>query len=103
MPSVVTAGETMVLGTPAHPGRLRYAASLELKIGEPSPTSPSSSRLGITVGWVSCLGDYKPGQLVLDRVRAEGMDTAEVRRLQGSPPVCTCARRLATTCESTTT
>jgi 2-dehydro-3-deoxygluconokinase len=34
---------------------------------------------------VSCLGDYKPGQLVLDRVRAEGMDTAEVRRLQGSP------------------
>lgn len=30
---VVTAGETMVLGVPSQPGRLRHASALELKIG----------------------------------------------------------------------
>jgi 2-dehydro-3-deoxygluconokinase len=83
---VVTAGETMVLGTPAHPGRLRHAGSLELKIGgAESNLAIALSRLGISVGWVSYLGNDEPGQLVLDRVRAEGVDTSRVRRLEGYP------------------
>jgi 2-dehydro-3-deoxygluconokinase len=83
---VVTAGETMVLGTPTQPGRLRHAPSLELKIGgAESNLAIALSRLGIHAGWVSYLGDDEPGQLVLDRVRAEGVDTSRVRRLEGHP------------------
>ncbi len=86
MPSVVTAGETMVLGVPARPGRLRHAPALELKIGgAESNVAIALSRLGLFSGWVSSLGDDEPGQLVLDRVRGEGVDTSQVRRLEGYP------------------
>ena len=86
MPSVITAGETMVLGIPARSGRLRHAASLELKIGgAESNVAIALSRVGVSSGWVSFLGDDEPGQLVLDRVRAEGVDTSRVRRLQDHP------------------
>ncbi|HEX2180921.1 MAG TPA: sugar kinase [Rubrobacteraceae bacterium] len=86
MPSVVTAGETMVLGVPARPGRLRHAASLELKIGgAESNLAIALSRLGLSAGWMSLLGDDEPGQLVLDRVRGEGVDTSRVRRVRDLP------------------
>jgi 2-dehydro-3-deoxygluconokinase len=86
LPSVVTAGETMVLGVPARPGRLRHAASLQLKIGgAESNVTIALSRLGLSAGWMSLLGDDEPGQLVLDRVRGEGVDTSRVRRVQGFP------------------
>ena len=83
---VVTVGETMVLGVPPRPGRLRHATSLELKIGgAESNLAVALSRLGLSAGWASYLGDDEPGQLVLDRVRAEGVDTTRVRRVQDHP------------------
>jgi 2-dehydro-3-deoxygluconokinase len=86
MPGVVTAGETMVLGVPPRPGRLRHASSLELKIGgAESNLAIALSRLGIFAGWIGLLGDDEPGQLVLDRIRGEGVDTSRVRRLRDHP------------------
>jgi 2-dehydro-3-deoxygluconokinase len=86
MPRVVTAGETMVLGVPTRPGRLRHASSLELKIGgAESNLAIALSRLGISAGWVGLLGDDEPGQLVLDRIRGEGVDTSVVRRVPDLP------------------
>src|ERR687889_1571681 len=86
MTGVVTAGETMVLGVPARPGRLRHAASLELKIGgAESNVAIALSRLGVFAGWVGLLGDDEPGQLVLDRVRGEGVDASRVRRMPDHP------------------
>jgi 2-dehydro-3-deoxygluconokinase len=83
---VVTAGETMVLGVPPRPGRLRHAGSLELKIGgAESNLAIALFRLGLRTGWVSYLGDDEPGQLVLDRIRAEGVDTSQVRRVRDHP------------------
>jgi 2-dehydro-3-deoxygluconokinase len=85
MPGVVTAGETMVLGVPTRPGRLRHASSLELKIGgAESNLAIALSRLGISAGWIGLLGDDEPGQFVLDRIRAEGVDVSGVRRPPGS-------------------
>jgi 2-dehydro-3-deoxygluconokinase len=82
MPDVITAGETMVLGVPAQPGRLRHASALELRIGgAESNLAIGLSRLGVSTGWFSYLSADEPGQLVLDRIRAEGVDTAQVRRL----------------------
>src|SRR3712207_1400486 len=76
----------MVLGVPARPGRLRHAPGLELKIGgAESNVAIALSRLGLSAGWISSLGDDEPGQLVLDRVRGEGVDTSQVRRIEGYP------------------
>jgi 2-dehydro-3-deoxygluconokinase len=83
---VVTAGETMVLGVPPRPGRLRHATGLELKIGgAESNLAIALSRLGLSAGWASYLGDDEMGQLVLDRVRAEGVDTSRVARVMDHP------------------
>ncbi|CAA9438093.1 2-dehydro-3-deoxygluconokinase [uncultured Rubrobacteraceae bacterium] len=83
---VVTAGETMVLGVSARPGRLRHATGLELKIGgAESNLAIALSRLGLSAGWASYLGADEPGQLVLDRVRAEGVDTSRVVRVKDHP------------------
>src|ERR671913_2369948 len=83
---VVTAGETMVLCVPPRPGRLRHAGSLQLKIGgAESNLAIALSRLGLSAGWASYLGDDEPGQLVLDRIRAEGVDTSQVRRVKDRP------------------
>jgi 2-dehydro-3-deoxygluconokinase len=83
---VITAGETMVLGVPPRPGRLRHATSLELKIGgAESNLAIALSRLGLSAGWAGYLGDDEPGQLVLDRIRAEGVDTSQVRRIEERP------------------
>jgi 2-dehydro-3-deoxygluconokinase len=43
------------------------------------------SRLGVSAGWVSLLGEDEPGRLVFDRVRAEGVDVSRVRRVRGLP------------------
>ncbi len=86
MPRVVTAGETMVLGVPTRPGRLRHASSLELKVGgAESNLAIALSRLGVCAGWFSLLGDDEPGQLVLDRIRAEGVDVSRVHRVRDRP------------------
>jgi len=83
---VISAGETMVLGIPPRPGRLRHAGGLELKIGgAESNLAIALSRLGLSTGWASYLGDDEPGQLVLDHIRAEGVDTSQVRRITGHP------------------
>ena len=85
-PRVITAGETMLLGVTSRPGLLRHAHALELKAGgAEANVAIALSRLGILSGWVSLLGDDEAGQLVLDRVRAEGVDTSRTRRLEGYP------------------
>lgn len=83
---VVTAGETMALVVPTAPGRLRHADAVTLSIGgAESNVAIGLSRLGIPVSWVSALGEDEPGELVLHRVRAEGVDTSAVRRVPDRP------------------
>jgi 2-dehydro-3-deoxygluconokinase len=82
MPEVVTAGESMILVCPAVPGRLRHMAQLDLRIGgAESNLAIALARLGLSVGWVSWLGQEEPGEVVLGRIRAEGVDTSQVRRI----------------------
>ena len=86
VPRVIAAGETMLLGLAPRPGLLRHAQALELKVGgAESNVAIALSRLGVPSGWVSLLGDDEAGQLVLDRIRGEGVDTSRVRRLEGYP------------------
>ena len=79
---VITAGETMALVVPPSPGRLRHAASLSLSLGgAESNVAIGLARLGIAASWISVLGDDELGELVLHRLRAEGVDTSGVRRI----------------------
>jgi 2-dehydro-3-deoxygluconokinase len=79
---VITAGETMALVVPTSPGRLRHATSLSLSIGgAESNVAIGLARLGIPASWISVLGDDELGELVLHRLRAEGVDTSGVRRI----------------------
>ncbi len=83
---VITAGETMTLVVPSSPGRLRHATNLSLSIGgAESNLAIGLARLGIPVSWVSVLGDDELGELVLHRVRAEGVDISAVRRISDRP------------------
>jgi 2-dehydro-3-deoxygluconokinase len=83
---VITAGETMALVVPPSPGRLRHATSLSLSIGgAESNVAIGLARLGIPASWISVLGDDELGELVLHRLRAEGVDTSGVRRIADRP------------------
>ncbi len=83
---MVTAGETMVLVVPTAPGRLRHAGAVTLSIGgAESNVAIGLSRLGVPASWVSALGEDELGELVLHRVRAEGVDTSAVRRVPDRP------------------
>jgi 2-dehydro-3-deoxygluconokinase len=85
-PRVVSAGEAMVLAAPTAPGRLRHATSMALSVGgAESNVAIGLARLGVRASWVSALGDDEPGELVLHRLRAEGVDTAAVRRVADRP------------------
>jgi 2-dehydro-3-deoxygluconokinase len=83
---VITAGETMALVVPPSPGRLRHATSLSLSIGgAESNLAIGLARLGFPASWISVLGDDELGELVLHRLRAEGVDTSAVRRISDRP------------------
>lgn len=76
----------MVLAVPGHPGRLRHAVHLDLRIGgAESNVAIALARLGIASGWMSWVGDDELGDIVLSRIRAEGVDTSQVRRIPEAP------------------
>jgi 2-dehydro-3-deoxygluconokinase len=83
---VITAGETMALFVPPSPGRLRHASSLSISIGgAESNLAIGLARLGIPASWISVLGEDELGELVLHRLRAEGVDTTAVKRIADRP------------------
>jgi 2-dehydro-3-deoxygluconokinase len=79
-------GETMALLTTAEIGRLRHAASLTLGVaGAESNVAIGARRLGCPAAWVGRVGDDELGELVVSRIRAEGVDVAGVVRDPGAP------------------
>ncbi len=85
-PAVVCIGESMMLAVPPAPGRLRHTPSVLLKTGgAESNVAIALARLGVRSAWAGLLGDDEPGHLVLDRIRAEGVDTSAVRRVARRP------------------
>jgi 2-dehydro-3-deoxygluconokinase len=74
---LVTVGETMAVLRAPHTGRLRDSASLWLSIaGSESNTAIGLTRLGSTAAWIGRVGGDEFGQLILARLRAEGVDAS---------------------------
>lgn len=81
MPTVLCSGETMALLHSPHGGRLRHAGSLDLRIGGAESTvAIALARLGVDAGWISRVGNDELGELVLSKIRAEGVDVSRVSR-----------------------
>jgi 2-dehydro-3-deoxygluconokinase len=79
-------GETMALLTAAEVGRLRHASSLTLGVaGAESNVAIGARRLGCPAAWVGRVGTDELGELVVARIRAEGVDVAGVVRDPGAP------------------
>jgi 2-dehydro-3-deoxygluconokinase len=79
-------GETMALLTAAEVGRLRHASALTLGVaGAESNVAIGARRLGCPAAWVGRVGDDELGELVISRIRAEGVDVGGVVRDPGAP------------------
>ncbi len=75
---VVTFGETMAALRSAEP--LRLGGSLRLSVaGAEANVAIGLARLGHATKWVGRVGDDELGALILRTMRAEGVDSADVR------------------------
>jgi 2-dehydro-3-deoxygluconokinase len=84
--SLLAVGETMALLTAAEVGRLRHASSLTLGVaGAESNVAIGARRLGCPAAWVGRVGDDELGELVVTRIRAEGVDVDGVVRDPAAP------------------
>jgi 2-dehydro-3-deoxygluconokinase len=83
---VLAIGETMVMVTPAAGGRLDAESAFLLRPGgAESNVAGLLAQLGHATAWASALGRDPLGDLVLDALRASGVDVGLVRRDDGRP------------------
>jgi len=74
---VLTFGEALAVAATPRTGPLRMARTLELSIaGAESNVAIGLSRLGFAATWIGRVGADELGALVIERLRAEGVDTA---------------------------
>jgi 2-dehydro-3-deoxygluconokinase len=86
MPDVVTFGEVLAMFVPLTPEPLRYARQFELRWGGAECNfAIALSRLGISSGWFSLLGDDELGRLIFNGARGEGVDVSRVRLVSSAP------------------
>jgi 2-dehydro-3-deoxygluconokinase len=72
---LVTVGETMALLTAAEPGPLRHVSGFRLGMaGSESNVAIGAARLGLPATWIGRVGRDELGELILSRLRAEGVD-----------------------------
>lgn len=74
----------MVLFDPTDDGPMTLGKGFILRVaGAESNFAIGLSRLGIPVSWISRLGDDPFGDVVLEALQQEGVDTRHVRRVRG--------------------
>lgn len=82
--AVLTAGECMALLDPD--GGLAHGSTLRLRVaGAESNCAIALARLGVPVRWISRLGDDPMGDVVLETLAREGVDTSLVLRDGAAP------------------
>ena len=83
---LLAVGETMALLAAPQIGRLRHATSLTLGVaGAESNVAIGAQRLGWSAAWVGRVGDDELGELVVSKIRAEGVDVGGVVRDPDAP------------------
>jgi 2-dehydro-3-deoxygluconokinase len=81
---LLTFGETMALLTAAEVGPLRMARTFHLSVaGSESNVATALARLGLRTAWCGRVGDDEFGRLILERLRAEGVDVGSAQVTPG--------------------
>jgi 2-dehydro-3-deoxygluconokinase len=85
-PELITFGETMALMMPANSKGIEYSAQFQsLFGGAESNVAIGVARLGHRVGWFSRLGKDPFGQVILKKLRGEGVDVSQVELTSEAP------------------
>ncbi|WP_077845743.1 PfkB family carbohydrate kinase [Clostridium puniceum] len=83
---VITIGDAMIAMCPVKKGPIIFSDTFERKIGGAElNVAIGCSRLGLKAGWISRLGNDDFGKYILKTVRGEGIDTSEVKFVDGYP------------------
>lgn len=86
MKDVITIGDAMITFNPSSNGPMRFVNTFERKVGGAELNfAIGCSRLGLNSGWISRLGNDEFGRYILNFVRGEGIDTDEVKLVDGYP------------------
>ncbi|MBS4206942.1 sugar kinase [Bacillus sp. FJAT-50079] len=86
MNDVITIGDALITFNPNTKGPMKYVNTFERKVGGAELNfAIGCARLGLKTGWVSRLGNDEFGKHILNFVRGEGIDTSEVKLVDGYP------------------
>ncbi|WP_342048237.1 sugar kinase [Bacillus sp. OTU530] len=81
---IITIGDGMITFDPVSKGPLRFVNQFERKIGGAElNVMLGCARLGLRAGWISRLGKDEFGRHIVNVVRGEGVDTSEVKLMDG--------------------
>lgn len=85
-PEIITFGETMALMLPKGSKGIEYSPDFQVLFGgAESNFAIGVARLGHRVGWFSRLGKDPLGQMILKRIRGEGVDVSRVELTTEAP------------------
>lgn len=83
---VITIGDGMVAMCPEKKGPIIFTNTFEKKVGGAElNVAIGCSRLGLKSGWISNLGNDDFGKFILRSVKADNVDTSEVKLVDGHP------------------
>ncbi|NBK23395.1 MAG: sugar kinase [Spirochaetia bacterium] len=83
---VVTIGESLVAFIPNAHTKLRYVQQFsKVVVGAESNVAVGLAKLGIESSWVSKVGNDEFGQFIIRELRAEGVDTSQVKLSNDNP------------------
>ncbi|WP_078544331.1 sugar kinase [Litchfieldia alkalitelluris] len=83
---VITIGDAMITFNPSKNGPMRFVNSFQRNVGGAELNfAIGCARLGLQTGWISRLGNDEFGRYIQHFVRGEGIDTSEVKLVDGYP------------------
>lgn len=86
MRDVITIGDAMIAMVPQQKGPIIFCNTFDRKVGGAElNVAIGCARLGLNAGWISRLGNDDFGKFIIKTARGEGIDTSEVKLVDGYP------------------
>ncbi|WP_121641533.1 sugar kinase [Virgibacillus sp. Bac330] len=86
MLDIITLGEAMIVFNPGSTGPLQFVHTFEKRVGGAELNlAIGCSRLGMKTGYISRLGNDEFGRYIHHFIRGEGIDTSQLKLVDGYP------------------
>ncbi len=86
MKDIITIGDAMIAFNPVNTGPMRFNDSFVKKVGGAELNVViGCSRLGVSTGWISRLGNDEFGKHIRNFARGEGVDVSQVELVENHP------------------